>query len=236
VTINISIPPTITIATEGTQGPPGPSGTVGADGATGPTGPTGSAGATGATGATGPAGPKGDAGATGPQGPPGTGGGAGAPTVYDTPVGAGIIVLTAASDWTPVVGSSGVHVSRSIPAAVGDLIMWSASFLRTGTVYDLDGRILKGDGSPSRYISSSGPAANSQGYAPWYGQSTSFPGVTGVRFFTVAADEIDSDGNWTIEMVYRGPGITGSESRLYFGVAGSDSYDGYWTVAKWAAS
>jgi len=141
-------------------------------------------------------------------------------------------VLTAASDWTQVIGSNGVHVRRVIPAAVGNLMMWSASFLRTGTVYDLDARILKGDGSVSRYISSGTATANDQGYAPWYGQSVSFPGAAGVRFFTVGADEIDGSGNWTIEMVYRGPSISGTDSRLYFGTG----YDGYWTVAKWAVS
>lgn len=163
---------------------------------------------------------------------PSGGGGGGAPTPYDDPIGAGIVVLTAAADWTQVVGSTGVHVRRVVPAAVGDLMLWSASFLRTGTVYDLTARILKGDGTVSRYICSGTAVANDQGYAPWYGQSTSFPGVTGVRWFTVGADEIDGTGSWTIEMVYRGPGITGSDSRLYFGTG----YDGYWTVGKWPAA
>jgi hypothetical protein len=148
----------------------------------------------------------------------------------------GVVILTAASDWTPVVGPTGVHVRRVIPAVAGDIIMWSASFMRIGTVYDLDGRILKSDGSPSRYLSSSGPVANDQGYASWYGQSTTFPGVSGVRFFTVQADEIDGSGNWTLEMVYRGTGITGTDSRLYFGVSTTgERYDGYWTVARWPA-
>lgn len=227
--VSVSVPPTVTIAASGTQGVVGADGPTGADGAQGP------AGADGPTGDTGPQGPTGDTGPTGPRGPTGPSGGGGsgggAPIPYDDPVGAGIIVLTPTSDWTQVIGANGTHVRRIVPAATADLMMWSASFMRTGTVYDLTARILKGDGSVSRYVCSSGPVANTQGYAPWYGQSTSFPGVTGSRFFTVQADEIDADGNWAIEMVYRGSGITGSDSRLYFG----DSYDGYWTVAKWPA-
>lgn len=166
----------------------------------------------------------------GPQGDPGTGGG-GRPIPYDDPIGAGIITLTPAADWTPVVGGNGVRVRRVVPATANSVVMWSAAFLRTGTVQQLDGRILKGDGSVSRYISSGTATSGDEGYAPWYGQSVSFPGVSGARWFTVAADEIDPSGNWTIEMVYRGASIPADTCKLYWG----SGYDGYWNAAVWLA-
>jgi len=205
-TVTVDLPPTVTVATNGIQGPPGP------------------AGPTGATGATGPAGPKGD---TGPQGPPGTGSGGGVtPIFYDDPVAAGIVTLNTAADWTPVIGTGGKHVGRTIPAVVGDVIQWSASFLRIGTTFFLDAVIRASDGSISRFVSSSASTPNAEGYAPWYPQSQSFPGVTGSRSFTIQPGEIDAGGNFTLEMVYKGGD---SSSRVYFG----DGYDGYWTFTRW---
>jgi hypothetical protein len=164
----------------------------------------------------------------GPQGPPGPAGGGGGviPTFYDTPVGAGIITLATAADWTTVIGSNGVHVGRTIPAKPGDVIAWSTSFLRTGTTYFLDAVIRNSTGGISRFVSSGTPTPNTEGYAAWYAQSQSFPSVSGTRLFTVQAGEIDTNGNWTMEMVWK----NGDTScRLYFG----DGYDGYWTYIHW---
>jgi hypothetical protein len=225
VTVNLSLPPVVTIATDGVQGPPGPAGAdgqpgpAGADGAPGPAGPTG---ATGATGATGPTGPKGD---TGPQGPPGTGGGV-TPLFYDDPVSAGIITLTTVADWSPVIGTGGKHVGRTIPAVAGDVIQWSSSFLRTGTTFFLDAVIRAGDGSISRFVSSGSATPNTEGYPAWYAQSQSFPGVSATRIFTIQPSEIDASGHFTLEMVYKGGD---SSCRVYFG----DGYDGYWTFIRW---
>lgn len=224
MTVSISLPPTVTIATSGAQGPPGadgaqgPAGPAGADGAPGPKGDTGATGPAGPTGATGP---KGD---TGPQGPPGTGGVI--PVFYDTPVGAGIVTLSTVSDWTAVVGSGGVHVGRTIPAKPGDVILWSASFLRTGTTMNLDAVIRTGAGGISRFVSTGTATPGTEGYAPWYAQSGSFPGVSSTRAFTVQDTEIDTNGDWTLEMVWK---FGDTNCRLYFG----DGYDGYWTMIKW---
>lgn len=167
-------------------------------------------------------GPKGDAG----------GGGGVVPIPYISQIDAGIVVLTDNGSWLPVVGSNGTHVRRVVPnVRAGDIIQFTASFLAIGTVYFLDGRILKSDGSPSRYLSSvdddlglPGP----EGYAPWYTQ-LSFKGVSGVRTFVVRDDEIAVDGSWTIEMVYMGTAITDNSNHLYWG----NGYFGAWDAWHW---
>jgi hypothetical protein len=226
--VNVSVPANVTVAAAGTQGPPGAAGATGATGtagANGAAGAAGSTGPTGATGATGPTGPTGATGPTGPQGPPGTGGGV-TPVFYDDPVGAGIITLNTAADWTPVIGTGGKHVGRTIPAHAGDVVVWSPSFLRTGTTMFLDAVIRTTAGGISRFVSSGTATPNTEGYAAWYAQSGSFPAVSGPRSFTVQAGEIDGSGNFTLEMVYKGGD---SSCRVYFG----DGYDGYWGMIKW---
>ncbi|MBM9509980.1 hypothetical protein [Actinacidiphila acididurans] len=154
------------------------------------------------------------------------GGGGVTPVFYDDPVGAGIVTLTTVADWTPVIGTGGKHVGRTIPARAGDVILWSPSFLRTGTTMFLDAVIRAGDGTISRFVSSGTTTPNVEGYAPWYAQSGSFPGVGGTRAFTVQPGEIDPSGNWTLEMIYKGGDDT---CRVYFG----DGYDGYWPLIRW---
>lgn len=230
-TVVVNTPATIVVSEIGTQGPPGPAGatgpagTNGTNGAAGATGATGATGPTGATGATGPAGPAGATGATGPTGPAGPGGGV-TPVFYDDPVAAGIVTLSTAADWSPVIGTGGRHVGRTIPAHAGDVVVWSSSFLRTGTTMFLDAVIRTTAGGISRFVSSGTATPNTEGYAAWYAQSGSFPGVSGTRTFTVQPGEIDGSGNFTLEMVYKG-GDSGC--RVYFG----DGYDGYWGFVKW---
>lgn len=148
------------------------------------------------------------------------------PDFHDTPVGAGIVTLSTAADWTTVIGTNGVHVGRSIPANAGDVIVWSAAFLRTGTTMNLDAVIRTSTGGISRFVSTGTATPGAEGYAPWYAQSGSFPGVSSIRIFTVQADEIDTDGNWTLEMVWK---FGDTNCRVYFG----DGYDGYWTMIRW---
>jgi hypothetical protein len=153
------------------------------------------------------------------------GGGGVLPTLYIDQIDAGIIVLTNSATWQPVVGSNGVHVRRIIPnVTAGDAMQFTAEFLRIGTVYFLDGRILKGDGTPSRYLSSGTATSGTEGYAPWYTQS-SFKGVTGFRTFVVQADEIAADGSWTIEMVSQSSNIVDDSNHLYFGAGYNGSFD-----------
>lgn len=153
------------------------------------------------------------------------GGGGVTPIFHDTPVGAGIITLNTVADWTPVIGAGGVHVGRTVPAKPGDVIIWASSFLRTGTTYFLDAVIRATDGSTSRFVSSGTPTPNTEGYPAWYAQSQSFPGVSAMRIFTVQPGEIDANGTFTLEMVYKGGD---SSCRVYFG----DGYDGYWPFVQ----
>lgn len=230
MTVTVSLPPAVHVATAGTQGPRGnttlngigtPGSTVGIDGdfyydlASYPTAVT-------------LYGPK-AAGMWPAQGVAiGGGGGSGGvtPAFYDTPVGAGIVTLSPAADWTTVIGTNGVHVGRTIPARAGDVILWSSSFLRTGTTMFLDAVIRTTNGGISRFVSSGTATPNTEGYAPWYAQSGSFPGVSSARVFTVQSGEIDASGNWTLEMVWKNGD---SSCRVYMG----DGYDGYWTMIKW---
>lgn len=165
--------------------------------------------------------------------PAGGGGGGVVPIPCISQIDAGIVVLTDNGSWLPVIGSTGVHVRRVVPnVRAGDIMQFTASFLGIGTVYFLDGRVLKGDGSPSRYLSSADddglglPA--SEGYAPWYTQ-LSFKGVSGFRTFIAQEDEIAVDGTWTIEMVYMGTAITDTSNHLYWG----GGYRGAWDVWHW---
>jgi hypothetical protein len=155
----------------------------------------------------------------------GGGGGGVTPVFYDDPVAAGIVTLNTVADWSPVVGTGGKHVGRTIPAS-GRRHQWSSSFLRTGTTFFLDAVIRAGDGTISRFVSSGTPTPNTEGYAAWYAQSQSFPGVSGTRIFTIQPSEIDASGHFTLEMVYKGGD---SSCRVYFG----DGYDGYWTIIRW---
>jgi hypothetical protein len=169
------------------------------------------------------------------QSPSGGGGGGLRLIPHNDLFDAGIITLTAQTDPTPVVGSNGVHVRRVCTGVTaGDIMVFSASFLTIGTTQFLDGRVLKADGvTPSHYLSEQDIAGvpGPEGYAPWYTQ-LSLKGFPGDATFVAAADEIDGSGNWIIEMVYWGTGITGTDSRLYFG----NGYRGRWDVNQYTTA
>lgn len=205
------------VVVAGPAGPQGPAGAAGAAGAKGDTGATGPAGTTGATGA---------AGATGPQGPAGPAGGGSAIASLDVVINEEIITLPSAATWTIVTTSGGTEVGASIPAAVGDRVWFSPSFMRTGGVVFLDMGIKAAAGGVSRYISSKTGTPRTQGYAPLYPQSATFPGVVGIREFVVQEGEVDGSGNVKIVLAYLG--TTDGSQKIY---AGGD-YDLGWFIAN----
>lgn len=208
---------------------PGPRGLPGADGEDGEPGSPGGAGADGLSAfevavVNGFVGDQAAwlASLKGPKGDSGGGGGGAAGFVDDEPVGAGIVTLAAAVDWTLL-----PQVSKSIPCVAGHRLFWSPSFLRGGTAWRGDAAILKWDGSVSRYVSSGTANPGEEGYAPFY-NNPSFVGVAGLRMFVIAEDEIDAGGNVTITMAYKGPSIDPGDTsnKVYFG----SGYDGYWLM------
>ncbi|MEE4541006.1 collagen-like protein [Streptomyces sp. V4-01] len=225
------------------KGDPGPPGAAGQDGQPGPRGAAGEDGQPGSAGAAGASaydiwlglghsGTQADfiASLKGPKGDPGAGGGGGVrPIIYADDLNAGIIVLTAAADWTPVIGT--VPVRRVIEnVGVGDVLDLRSAFLRIGTVFFLDAR-FNVDGAAGRYLSSIDDGLNlpgPEGYAPWYNQ-LSFKEATGSRTLVVKEEDIAADGSVTIEMVYQGSGITDTSQHIYFG----NGYQGYFDVWHW---
>lgn len=126
-----------------------------------------------------------------------------------------IIVLAAAASWTIVTTSTAVEIGWSVPAAVGDRIWYSPSFMRTGGVIYLDMGIKAAAGGVSRYTSSGTATPETEGYGPMYPQ-TAFVGIAGLREFIVQSGEVDGSGNATIVLAYKGP-ADGSTQKLYFG-------------------
>jgi hypothetical protein len=154
-----------------------------------------------------------------------SGGGGSTIVSNDGRINQGIVVLAAAASWT-IVTFGGTEIGSSIPAAVGDRIWWSPSFLRTGGVVYLDPGIRLAAGGVSRYASSGTSTPRTEGYAPMYPQSA-FTGIAGMRQFIVQAGEVDGSGNATIVLSYKGP-ADGVNQKLYFG----GDYDGFFFVAN----
>lgn len=151
-------------------------------------------------------------------------GGGGTGTVIGTPaddrIDIGIITLTPATTWTKVTTPGGTPVQNQVAATAGDRILVSLDLMYTGTQYNLDYAIMKGDGSgPSRFASSSGTSTTPgpEGYAPLYTQAASFPHASGTRLYTVTADEIDPTGNVTIALYYIAPSLSGTDQKVYVG-------------------
>lgn len=161
----------------------------------------------------------------------GGGGGAQIKTPDDDRIDAEIIVLTNVGSWAVVRTSGGTAVGKSVPAAAGDRVWVSPSFMYTGNQYNLDLAVMKGDGSgPSRYASSpgSGTTPGPEGYAPFYTQASSFPHVSGIAEFVVDASEIDGDGLFTVNLAYIAPSLSGTDQKVYFG----SGYFGRWLMAN----
>ncbi|WP_405581110.1 hypothetical protein [Streptomyces sp. NBC_01190] len=151
----------------------------------------------------------------------GGGGGSGG-FINDDPVGAGIVVLTAAATWTVLPA-----VSKAIPCATGHRVLWAPSFLRGGTAFTLDAAILKADGSVSRYVSTGTSSPGAEGYAPFC-NNPAYKGIAGLRMFVIRAEEIDPDGNVTIAAAYIAPSIDPGDTSNHLYLGGG--YDGYWLM------
>lgn len=126
-----------------------------------------------------------------------------------------IITPPTVAGWAIVTTSGGAEIGTSIAAAVGDVVMFSPSFLRTyGITLDLG--IRAAAGGVSRYASSGTATPETDGYVPLYEQAA-FAAVAGVRSFVVQAGEVDGSGNVTIVLSYFGPSADGVNDKVYFG-------------------
>lgn len=144
-----------------------------------------------------------------------------------------IVVPPVVAGWGIVTTNpGGVEIGTSVPAAVGDQIWYSPSFLRTyGIVLDLG--IKAAAGGVSRYTSSGTATPEADGYAAIYEQSA-FGSTSGMRQFTVQAGEVDGSGNATIVLAYRGNSADGVNDKVYFG--GGPGYSGAIFVANMGPS
>lgn len=205
--------------TPGPQGPPGPPGPEGPEGAQGLQGIQGIPGTPGAPGPEGPEGPEGPQGIqgipgpegpAGPQGDPGTPGAPGAPGADGT-LKAQTITAPATGAFGPA-GDSGSWVPcpaayRSVPitASPGDRLLWNCGFFYQNTqeaTFDIASLI---DGAPVRFRSTGTNTPHAFGYGPMYfaaGLPRSLPPV----WFTVAAEDIDTNGKVTLALMYRDSG------------------------------
>jgi hypothetical protein len=117
------------------------------------------------------------------------------------------VVLPASGGWSIVTSSSGsgsVPLQAQIAAAVGDRVIITAAFMRTGTAQFLDWAMLA-SGVPDVYAASGTTTPASEGNPAYYPQAGSFPGAPGAWQFTVAAQHI-SGGLVTIALVTKGAG------------------------------
>ncbi|WP_329131570.1 hypothetical protein OG552_10555 [Streptomyces sp. NBC_01476] len=159
------------------------------------------------------------------------GSGGGITSVADDRIDEEIIVLVNAPAWTLVTTSGGIIIGKSVPASAGDRVWVSPSFMYAGTQYQLDLAVMKGDGSGvSRYASSSGTSGSPgpEGYAPFYTQATSFPHASGITQFIVDASEVDGGGNFTVNLAYSAPSLSGVDNKIYAG----GGYLGRWLMAN----
>lgn len=190
MTVNVSLPAAVTVATTGAQGIPGPAG---------PAGPTGATGATGATGPQGPAGPS--------------GGGGSSIRTADTRITVENIALPTSGGWAVVTSSGGTPLQCAIKAAAGDRITASLSFMRTGTSAFLDVVILDNTGAISTYFGSGTSTPLAEGAPAFYPQASVFPASTGPMQFTVASNQVNGSGNAVIALASKGAG--GSAETIY---------------------
>jgi hypothetical protein len=159
---------------------------------------------------------------------PSAGGGSSIKSVADDRIDAEIITLTNTGSWAIVRTSGAVAIGKSVRAATSDRVLVAPDFMYTGSQYQLDLAVMKGDGSgPSRYASSSGAGTTPgpEGYAPYYTQ-LSFPHISGLPMFTVAASEVDGGGLFTVNLAYIAPSLSGTDQKLYFG----SGYLGRWLM------
>jgi hypothetical protein len=161
----------------------------------------------------------------------GGGGGGGATiTTADLLIDKEIITLPASPGsyrimtTSPATGS--FPIACSIPAAVGDRVRWSLSWMRTGGVLFYDVALLNSAGGFSRFTSTHSPTPAVEGYPPYYNQEPSFPGIAGDQQFAIQDNEIDGNGMVTFALAYQG--ATDGQQRAYFG----GGYPGYWLLTN----
>lgn len=137
------------------------------------------------------------------HGTPASGGGTTIRTA-DTRIVAGDVALSTAAAWT-IVTSGATPVSHAITAAVGDRIIVSPSFMRTGSGFFLDMAILTSAGAISRYLGSGTSTPLPEGNPAYYPQAASFPASECPTQIIVQSGEVNA-GQVTAALVCKGSG------------------------------
>lgn len=188
----------VVIEVAGTPGPQGPPGPPGPEGPEGPQGLQGIQGIPGIPGSPGPEGPQGDPGTPGAPGAPGADGTLKAQTITAPAIGA----FGPAGDSGSWVPCPAAYRSVPIIASPGDRLLWNCGFFYQNTqeaTFDIASLI---DGAPVRFRSTGTNTPHTFGYGPMYfaaGLPRSLPSV----WFTVAAEDIDTNGEVTLALMYR---------------------------------
>jgi hypothetical protein len=192
------------IVLESLQGPPGPPGPPGADGEDGAQGIQGIQGIPGPPGADGEDGAQGIQGIQGPPGPPGADGQDGVLKAFaQTP--STIEPFGPCGDsgtWTLCPTS---YRPEPIVASVGDRILWTPAFVHQNNqeaAFDLASVI---SGAPARYLSSGTSTPLAGGYAGLY-MVNGWPRSLNPTWYTVAAEDLDTNGKITLALAYRAAG------------------------------
>lgn len=191
----------VVIEVAGTPGPQGPPGPEGPEGPEGPQGLQGIQGVPGSPGAPGPEGPEGPQGIPGTPGAPGEDGTLKAQTITTPATGA----FGPAGDTGSWVPCPAAYRSVPITASPGDRLLWNCGFFYQNTqeaTFDIASLI---DGVPARFRSTGTNTPHAFGYGPMYfaaGLPRSLPPV----WFTVAAEDIDTNGKVTLALMYRDSG------------------------------
>lgn len=123
----------------------------------------------------------------------------------DVRITTGNVALATSVPWTVVVSAGPTPLQLSIPAAAGDRILISPSFMRTGSGFYLDMATLTSAGAISRYLATGTSTPSPEGNPAYYPQAGSFPTATGPAKMVAEAGEINA-GNITVALVYRGSG------------------------------
>ncbi len=136
--------------------------------------------------------------------PESPGGGGSMIVTADTRIVAGDVALATAAAWT-IVTSGATPVSCAITAAVGDRIIVSPSFMRTGSGFFLDMAILTSGGGISRYLGSGTSTPLPEGNPAYYPQAASFPASECPTQIIVQSGEVNA-GQVTVALVCKGSG------------------------------
>jgi hypothetical protein len=122
----------------------------------------------------------------------------------DTRITAGDVALSSAAAWT-IVTSGATPLACSITAAVGDRLLVSPQFMRTGSAAFLDLAVLTSGGAIGRYLGSGTSSPLAEGNPAYYPQASTFPGATGPVQMILASGEVNA-GQVTVALVYKGSG------------------------------